>query len=84
MSDACRRCDGAGWVCESHPFKPWSPAGCMCDAGVPCRCNEDPQRGGFDRVITRVVNPRRSAMITLALVLICIAAIAMLMFGGDA
>ena len=37
----CERCDRTGWVCEAHPFKPWSDSGspkaCGCGAaGDPC------------------------------------------------
>jgi hypothetical protein len=44
----CQRCDGEGWVCESHPDKPWREGhdfrGCVCDAGVPCKdCNPSDQ-----------------------------------------
>ena len=39
----CYRCHDVGWVCESHPERPWSddkPNGCTCDAGEPCPdCN---------------------------------------------
>jgi hypothetical protein len=41
--DACQVCCGIGWVCESHPDKPWDkdlPNGCECNAGMPCQaCN---------------------------------------------
>ena len=46
----CAACAGIGWVCETHTDKPWSEAGCQCDAGVPCQdCNfslgrDDPPR----------------------------------------
>lgn len=49
----CPICQGIGWVCESHPDKPWDrdlPNGCECNAGMPCRaCNpcggpDDPPR----------------------------------------
>jgi len=30
-----------GWVCENHPSKAWPETlGCMCGAGMPCRCND--------------------------------------------
>jgi hypothetical protein len=39
----CRRCKDVGWVCESHPDRPWDetlPNGCECNAGMPCPvCN---------------------------------------------
>jgi len=41
----CGRCDGTGWVCENHPFRPWGPDSkrldaCDCGAGAPCPiCN---------------------------------------------
>jgi hypothetical protein len=28
-------------VCENHPYTPWDKdIGCVCGAGMPCRCNE--------------------------------------------
>jgi hypothetical protein len=50
----CKVCKGEGWVCESHPDKPWNegaghhivtPAGSdvYCHgAGAPCKCNQNP------------------------------------------
>ena len=38
----CWRCDGSGWVCESHPERPWQGAqACGCGAaGMQCLlCN---------------------------------------------
>ncbi len=38
----CKICDDEGWVCESHPDRPWntSERGCECGPGMPCRiCN---------------------------------------------
>ena len=46
MNPACPVCNGVGWVCENHPDKPWdADLGCVCGAGVPCKCNET---GGVD------------------------------------
>jgi len=42
MTMRCARCDGTGWVCETHISRPWEgPNACGCGAaGVPCgRCN---------------------------------------------
>ena len=45
MSEACKVCGGAEWVCENHADKPWdgisaSEDACGCGAGMPCRlCN---------------------------------------------
>ncbi|MGC2779994.1 MAG: hypothetical protein WA418_30580 [Bradyrhizobium sp.] len=43
MLSFCLRCDGTGWVCESHPDRPWegSARACACGApGEPCPvCN---------------------------------------------
>jgi hypothetical protein len=39
----CLRCDGAHWVCENHPGKPWlGDRACDCGcAGMPCPiCNQ--------------------------------------------
>ena len=37
----CSICFGIGWVCENHPSRAWSETlGCMCGAGMPCRCND--------------------------------------------
>jgi hypothetical protein len=38
----CWQCDGSGWVCESHPERPWEgERACGCGAaGMPCTiCN---------------------------------------------
>lgn len=36
----CPNCFGIGWVCENHPNNPWhEKLGCMCGAGMPCKCN---------------------------------------------
>jgi hypothetical protein len=56
----CRTCADVGWVCESHPDRPWSedaPGGCQCDAGIPCpECNpsdaEHPPRLPSDVTVT--------------------------------
>jgi len=40
----CKHCRDAGWVCETHPNKPWSGTkGCNCGAaGMPCpTCAKD-------------------------------------------
>jgi hypothetical protein len=40
MKKKCQICLNVGWVCENHPLRPWSEEiGCMCGAGMPCRCN---------------------------------------------
>ena len=40
----CATCHDVGWVCESHPDRPWArtmPRGCECGAGMPCpTCNQ--------------------------------------------
>jgi len=41
----CGTCQGARWVCEDHPDRPWGsnhPSACRCGgAGMPCPvCNE--------------------------------------------
>jgi hypothetical protein len=37
-----------GWLCENHLDKPWdAELGCVCGAGVPCKCNET---GGVDEL----------------------------------
>lgn len=38
----CRRCNGEGWVCESHPTKAWNGGDPECceGAGMPCVCNQ--------------------------------------------
>jgi hypothetical protein len=39
---ACLSCDDEGWVCETHPVRPWEGLhACSCGgAGMPCgRCN---------------------------------------------
>jgi hypothetical protein len=34
-------CCGIGWVCENHPDRAWDQElGCVCGAGMPCKCNE--------------------------------------------
>ena len=41
MDKNCRVCFGLGWVCENHPNRVWDEKlGCMCGAGMPCKCNE--------------------------------------------
>ena len=61
--DNCLVCCGVGWVCESHPNKPWDKSlanGCECNAGMPCReCNpcdyENPPKSppGFKTVFDK-------------------------------
>ena len=50
MAD-CTNCLDAGWVCESHPDKPWDkdlPSGCVCNAGMPCpMCNPPVEDDSF-------------------------------------
>jgi hypothetical protein len=47
----CLICDSTGWVCESHPDRPWRGRreradACDCGTGMPCElCNPC---GGFD------------------------------------
>jgi hypothetical protein len=56
----CKRCLDIGWVCETHPERPWSEnivCGCMCGAGAPCQDCNDLADGGqprTDSVITSV------------------------------
>jgi hypothetical protein len=38
---SCPRCQGAGWVCENHPDRPWGHDHDCSRAGMPCPdCNE--------------------------------------------
>jgi hypothetical protein len=38
-NNKCTRCDGTGWVCETHLLRPWKGCGCGA-AKLPCgRCN---------------------------------------------
>jgi ribosomal protein L30E len=59
-SPLCKRCLGIGWVCETHPDKPWAKQlqnGCECGPGVPCPdCNDlaDGSQPRTDQVITSV------------------------------
>lgn len=35
----CTNCQDKGWVCESHPDRPWDKkllGGCVCNSGMPC------------------------------------------------
>jgi hypothetical protein len=45
----CKRCQDVGWVCESHPDRPWGeskPNGRICGAGEPCPdCNPSESEG---------------------------------------
>jgi len=58
----CGRCDGTGWVCEKHPFRPWGPDSkrldaCDCGAGAPCPiCNTPDEVSPPDvsKVITEI------------------------------
>ena len=37
----CPICFGIGLVCENHPGRAWHvKLGCMCGAGMPCKCNK--------------------------------------------
>jgi hypothetical protein len=56
----CSVCDDSGWVCETHPDRPWDHAETCGGAGVPCPwCNvpdknEQPRlpkgfKTGFDK-----------------------------------
>jgi len=43
----CLVCEGCGWVCESHPERPWEGEhACTCGgAGMPCpNCNPADER----------------------------------------
>ncbi len=41
MDKSCPICSGIGWVCENHPDRAWDQElGCICGAGMPCKCNE--------------------------------------------
>jgi hypothetical protein len=55
----CERCDGTGWVCESHINKPWEDSGsdksCNCGgAGRNCDCNPDAKFPPTYRVIASI------------------------------
>src|SRR4051812_8223099 len=71
----CMRCQGARWVCENHPDRPFDktlPNGCDCGAGEPCAdCNgstesDTPNLGSTFDTITAVASglalPRRTYM----------------------
>src|ERR1700730_298370 len=48
----CSLCEDCGWVCESHPYRPWEGEhACACGAaGAPCpRCNV-PEEDGAPRL----------------------------------
>jgi hypothetical protein len=48
----CWLCEDCGWVCETHPDKPWEgEEACTCGgAGAPCpECNM-PKKGEFLRM----------------------------------
>ena len=49
---ACTRCEGSGWVCESHPDKPWEgTSACPCGAaGMPCPACNAPEEGAALRL----------------------------------
>jgi hypothetical protein len=55
MDQMCPICLGVGWVCRSHPDKPWhEELGCVCDTGQPCECNEEEETDHvLDHKITR-------------------------------
>jgi hypothetical protein len=57
MDTMCTKCFGLGWVCRSHPDKPWhEDLGCTCDKAMPCKCNEageEPDYKEFTDRITR-------------------------------
>lgn len=53
----CEACRGWGWVCEDHPYAPFSTdpivPGCPCDApGMPCP-HPPPRRGSARPGVTR-------------------------------
>lgn len=56
MSNPCKICKGALWVCESHPDAPWDTnleGGCQCNAGMPCECNREVDNPpGFEVIIS--------------------------------
>jgi hypothetical protein len=48
----CSLCQDIGWVCETHPGKPWSgPKACGCGApGMACSLCNVPDDGGAPRM----------------------------------
>lgn len=59
---SCPHCKGAGFVCEFHQDKPWtpnSPAGvesCGCGAGMPCPvCRPQQHRAGSEEAFAEAV-----------------------------
>ena len=53
----CMACEDSGWVCKSHPARPWegsdTPSACTCGGGgMPCEwCNtEYPPRQPHTRI----------------------------------
>jgi hypothetical protein len=42
MHSKCHICFRVGWVCRSHPDRPWNDEiGCTCGPGKPCvQCND--------------------------------------------
>ena len=53
---ACPRCDHTGWVCETHPDRPWGAVSagataCGCGGGTLCPCAADPRRRTAQEVI---------------------------------
>jgi hypothetical protein len=67
----CETCDDIGWVCESHPDRPWEgPCACLCGAaGAPCNFPTDgePPRmpAGFGTGVNKE-RPRCRGLILLA------------------
>lgn len=54
----CTSCDDTGWICETHPNKPWNgPKACGCGAaGMPCIiCNGDGEKPNMSRVLRSVL-----------------------------
>ena len=40
MDKNCPVCFGIGWVCENHSDRArHEELGCICGAGMPCKCN---------------------------------------------
>lgn len=57
----CANCEGAGWVCENHPDKPWEGlsakvGACGCGAGAPCPvCNLRMAAAGLTEPLRQLV-----------------------------
>ena len=63
MPHPCDNCDSTGWVCESHPRRPWEgPRACDCGgAGVPCPvCNfsRDPSHKPDHTVLAGIIKKK--------------------------